>query len=176
MFQTIHSHDEQFMGLPYPITLVDGAEAEIDDVTGEMVGISIPDMEQLAAFVAVSRILCPLQLHGSEMRFIRRVLGFPSKKFAEALEMDPATYSRWENDKQAIGGWGDKQVRMAALLILTQRYPDLSIDAKAAVGLRIEAREPGQWPSIVVHRRHVEMQDCVEAAGEWELASLALAA
>jgi len=154
MFRTLPRHEEDGLGLPYPIVLIDAAEEEIDDATGERVGISIPDTEELAAAVAIARVLHPLQLDGREVRFIRRAIGMPAKEFAEALHLDPATFSRWENNKQTVGGWADSQVRMAAVIALAGRAPGLSVDPKEVIGLRIRQRCENEWPMIEMHRVH----------------------
>ena len=104
MFRTIPRHEEDGLGLPYPVVLIDGAEEEIDDTTGEVVGVSIPDMEELVAAVVLARVLHPLQLDHREVRFIRQVIGMRAKDFAQALDMAPETFSRWENGKQELGG------------------------------------------------------------------------
>lgn len=56
---------------------------------GEVLGVSVPHAEELA---------------GAEVRFIRRVLGMTGQELAAAVEMDPATLSRWEHGKQTDGG------------------------------------------------------------------------
>lgn len=155
MFRTVDRYEEDGLGLPYPVTLIDGAEEQIDDDTGEVIGISIPAMETLVAAVAITRARIPVQLSGDEVRFIRGVIGVGSKAFAEALEMDPATFSRWENGRQTVGAWADKQVRMAAVIMLADRIPGLSIDPKEIVKLHILPAPEGFVPQIEMVLRHV---------------------
>jgi DNA-binding transcriptional regulator YiaG len=93
MFRTVDRYEEDGLGLPYAVTLIDGAEEQIDDDTGKVIGISIPAMETLVAAIAVTRASIPVQLSGDEVRFIRGVIGMGSKAFAESLEMDPSTFS-----------------------------------------------------------------------------------
>lgn len=154
MFRTIPRYEEDGLGLPYPIVLIDVAEEEIDDETGESLGVSVPDREQLAAAVAVVRAVDPLQLDGREVRFIRNVIGMLAKDFAAALHLDPSTFSRWENNKYEPGGWAEGQVRMAAIIALRDRVPGLSVDLKDVIGLRIRVRRENEWPIIEMRRVH----------------------
>ena len=52
------------------------------------------------------------------MRSIRKAMGLTGQRLAEVLGMDNATLSRWERDKQQVGLWADKALRMAAILCL----------------------------------------------------------
>jgi len=168
VFRTIPRYEEDGLGLPYPIILIDGAEEEIDDASGEVVGISVPNTEELVAAVAITRALHPLKLDGSEVRFIRRAIGMQSKDFAVSLGMDPATFSRWENNKQECGGWADKEVRMAAVIALADQVPGLTVDAKDVIGLRIIPREGGEWPRIEMRLVRHEADASGETAGGWD--------
>ena len=153
MFRTIPRHEEDGIGLPYPVVLIDSAEEELD-ASGAVVGLSVPDLEGLAVSVAVARALHPWQLAGSEVRFLRHVLDLSGRQMAQALGMDHATLSRWENGRQELGGWADKQVRYVVLLMLHDRAPGMRADAKDAVRLRIVPRPPGAWPVFEMRRVH----------------------
>lgn len=152
MFRTLDHYEATSFGVPFLVTLINGAEEEIDDETGQPVGIHIPDLEGLIAAIVVSRVLTPLQLSGAEVKFIRRAIGKTSKDFAEALGLDPATFSRWENGRQSVGEWADKQVRMSALIMLGDRVPLLHIDQKAIVDLRIRQRQPDDQITLTMKR------------------------
>ncbi len=173
MFQAIHRYEEQSLGLPYAVVLIDGAEAEIDDATGETVGISVHAVEKLAASVAMIRALDPLQLDGREVRFIRRVIGMSAKDFAESLPIDPATFSRWENNKQIVGEWADKQVRMAALIALRDRAPHLTVDPKEVIRLRVRVRQPDEWPHLEMRWVHLGDVARADAADTWDTMPIA---
>lgn len=174
MFRTIERYEETGLGLPYPVVLLDGAQEEINHA-GERVGVHVPDMEGLVACIALMRALHPQALDGREVRFIRRVLGRSAKDFAEALVLDAATLSRWENNKQAVGGWADKQVRLAAVAVLKDRVPGLSLDTKAVFGLRIQQAPEGHWPQLEVRRVHHADAMHRHGAQDWD-AALPLAA
>jgi DNA-binding transcriptional regulator YiaG len=154
MFRTIERYEDQSLGLPYPVVLLNGVEEEIDDTTGERIGISIPHLEDLVATVAIARILEPLRLDGAEVKFIRRVLGRSAKDFAAILEMAPETYSRWENGKQTVGAWADKQVRFAAIVVLREKVARVSADAEAVVNMHPLPRTTGDVPNMEVKLVH----------------------
>jgi DNA-binding transcriptional regulator YiaG len=168
MFRTLARYDDSSLGLPYPVTLLHGAEEEIDDQTGTRIGISIPHLEDLMATLAISRILLPIQLDGAEVKFIRRVIGKPAKDFAASLEMAPETYSRWENGKQVVGGWADRQVRLAALILLGDKAARVSCDPKSVVDLRIRPRLPEETPHLEV--RYLKRNDMDDA---WDMPAAA---
>lgn len=152
------------MGLPYPVVLHDAAEEVTHPKTGQVLGVAIPDSEEMAAAVALSLCFMPIRLLGAEVRFIRRVLGMTGQELAAAVEMDSATLSRWENGKQDVGGWADKAVRMAAVLKLQDRAPGSSLRPEDVVTLRLAPRPPEMHPTIEVRRVRSE-----EAAAESEV-------
>jgi hypothetical protein len=166
MFQTIQRYEETGLGLPYPVVLIDSAEAELD-ASGEVVGVAVPDLEGLAAAVVVARCVNPLQLAGEEVRFIRDVLDMSGRELAQAMELDHATLSRWEHGKQPVGAWAEKQVRHIALLSLLDRVPGLHVNPKDVVGLPVVPRAPGEWPQITMQRVVVQTAGGATGAG-WD--------
>jgi DNA-binding transcriptional regulator YiaG len=148
----IHRYEETGLGLPYPIVLIEAAEEELDEASGARVGLSVPDAEGLVAAVAVARSLHPRWLDGSEVRFIRRVIGMTARDFSVAFDLDPVSFSRWENGKQQVGAWADRHLRMTAIIMLRDRIPALSIDPKAVLSLAIDGRSESAWPQISVRR------------------------
>nr|WP_294510071.1 helix-turn-helix domain-containing protein [uncultured Rhodopila sp.] len=159
MYRRLDRYEDESLGLPYPVVLLDGVEEEIDDETGERVGISIPHLEDLVATVAIARVLRPLQLSGAEVKFIRRVIGRSAKDFAAALHMAPETYSRWENGKQAVGEWADKQVRLAAIVVLREKVARLNADVDAVVNMQIQPSTADELPYLEIRLVHGEGLD-----------------
>lgn len=175
MFRTLPSYEEDGLGLPYAVTLVDAAEEEVDDQTGEVIGVSVPDIEGLAAAVAIARVLVPVGLLPQEVRFLRDVLDMGSAEMAKALSMDPSTYSRWENGKQGVGQWADKQIRLVVVTALQSRFPHFSVDPTTVVSLRpIKARIGQPHPHIRMIRRVMPVE--VNQADEWDTVPQATAA
>lgn len=151
MTHVLDRHEETLTGLPYPVTLFDVAREVTHPRTGEVLGVAVPESEELAAAVALALCFMPARLLGTEVRFIRRVLGMTGQELAAAVEMDPATLSRWEHGKQEVGAWADKAVRMAAVLRLQDRAPGSSLRPEDVVSLRFMPRTPGSHPTISVH-------------------------
>lgn len=168
MTYTLDRYEEELMGLPYPIVLLNAAEAVTDPDSGEVLGTSVPNAEELAAAVAVALCMMPVRLIGPEVRFIRRVLGMTGQEFAAAVEMDPATLSRWEHGKQEVGGWADKAVRMAAVLKLQDHAPGSSIHPEDVVTLRIRPRTADSYPEIEVRRVRAEHEVEETAIKGWD--------
>ena len=152
MTHVLDRYEEKLVGLPYPVTLVNAAKEVTHPRTDEILGIAVPNSEELAAAVALALCFMPARLIGAEVRFIRRVLGMTGQELAAAIEMDPATFSRWENGKQDVGAWADKAVRMAAVLQLQDRAPGSSLRPENIVSLRFAPRLPGSHPVINVRR------------------------
>ena len=65
------------------------------------------------------------RLTGAEVRFLRKAgLGLSQIDFARTVGVDPATVSRWENDKEPVGTPADRAIRlMAAHGHPAQAYP-----------------------------------------------------
>ena len=173
MFRTIERYEEDGLGLPYPVVLLDAVEEEIDEETGEVLGVSVPDAETLAVAVALTRALIPLQLAGREVRFLRSVLGMKSSEAADATCIAPETFSRWENDKQEVGEWADKELRLMVVVALGRRLPHFSLDVTAVNKLRIVKRAPNQpWPTIEMRRVATTLNE-TDADEEWDTLPLA---
>jgi transcriptional regulator with XRE-family HTH domain len=150
--RVLERYEETLTGLPYPIVLLDAAEEIVDPDDGKVLGVAVPDAEELAAAVALALCFMPARLTGQEVRFMRRVLGMTGQELAAAVEMDAATLSRWEHGKQEVGAWADKAVRMAAVLQLQDRAPGSSLHPEDVVRLRLGRRVEGSNPEITVHR------------------------
>src|SRR5665213_631330 len=152
MTHVLDRYEEKLMGLPYPVVLLNAAEEITHPKTGKVLGVAVPDAEELAAAVALALCFMPTRLSGAEVRFIRRVMGMTGQELPAAVEMDPATLSRWEHGKQEVGGWADKAVRMAAVLRLQDRAPASSLRPEDIVSLHFAPRPIDSHPTIEVHR------------------------
>ncbi len=168
MYRRLDRYEDRSLGLPYPVVLCDGVEEEINDETGERVGISIPRLDDLVATVAIARILRPLQLDGAEVRFVRRIIGRSAKDFPAGLHMAPETCSRWENGKQTVGERANKQVRLAAIVVLREKVALVNADVEAVVNMRIQPRTRDEFPYLEIGL--VQGQQCGNDDGEaWDL-------
>jgi transcriptional regulator with XRE-family HTH domain len=172
MSRILERYEEHLMGLPYPVVLLDAAEEITDPDDGSVIGVAVPDAEELAAAVALSLCFMPARLTGAEVRFIRRVLGMTGQDLAAAVEMDPATLSRWENGKQSVGGWADKAIRMAAVLQLQDRAPGSNQHPEDVVRLRLVDRVEGSNPKITVHRVRPQHEEVEGTPKGWDATAL----
>jgi transcriptional regulator with XRE-family HTH domain len=149
MRTVLERYEDDLMGLPYPVTLLNVAEQVIDS-DGSVIGVGVPNAEGIAATVAMALCFLPQRLIGAEVRFIRRVLGKSSQELAGIVDLDPSTQSRWENDKQEVAARTEKALRMAAVLLLIDRAPGVRIDPPEVVTLKLLDRKPGSAPTITV--------------------------
>lgn len=78
--------------------------------------VDIPMIKALHRLIAKD-IICKREfLTGGEVRFLRKELPMKSKEMADALAIEPETYSRWENGKQAVAAYHDRQLRLIYIL------------------------------------------------------------
>ena len=78
--------------------------------------VEIPMIKALNRLIAKD-IICKREfLTGDEVRFLRKELPMKSKEMADALGIEPETYSRWENGKQAVASYHDRQLRLIYIL------------------------------------------------------------
>ena len=76
--------------------------------------ISIPDINGLDRLIVHLLSKKNGSLSGSEIRFLRKHIGWSGRDLARHLDVAPATVSRWENDEQRIGPQADRLLRLLA--------------------------------------------------------------
>jgi DNA-binding transcriptional regulator YiaG len=128
-FQTSHTyavHDvSDLIGLK---VIVMNAAIEMTDEDGET-SIRVPDIQTASAAAALARCLMPVRLRGHELKAIRRILGMTAAQLAESMDgASIETVSRWENEKQAIGGYAEKVFRLVMCERLRERAPAISYE------------------------------------------------
>ena len=118
--------------------LVAGAVREISEPDGE-VSYEVPDLHRLACAAAVERCLLPPRLRGSELRTIRHIAGWTAVEMARRLGEKTATVtiSRWENEKQPMGAYVEKVIRLAVCEALHKEATGVDYHAKAIADLVI---------------------------------------
>lgn len=151
--ETLPVHEENLMGLP--VVLKDAAVVETDAAGDETV--TIPDMGALVAAIAVNRCLEPRKLAGGEIRFMRKALGMTQAAFAETLDIDPATVSRWENDGQVLGGFAEKCLRHLVCDTFHAEFPYFDYDPKRISYMKIMMPARGERiePMVFVRIRRI---------------------
>jgi putative zinc finger/helix-turn-helix YgiT family protein len=141
--------DYQYLesGLPN-VTLLDIELLTCDDCDEEMA--SIPRLEELHRVLAFAIATHPARLVGTEIRFLRKYLGWSGKDFAATMGVQPETVSRWENDRERIGLVSDRLLRTMVLRLRpVDEYPTENLSTLGtedgpgpALGLTIDG---GQW-------------------------------
>ncbi|MBB4286823.1 helix-turn-helix domain-containing protein [Roseospira goensis] len=128
----------------------------------------IPDLDGLTAALAVTRGLYPLQLTGAELRFLRKATGMNARDFADAIDLDTASLSRWENDKQTLGGYAEKVMRVFVCEALHDQAP--AIPYAAGMIARLKLRPHGSMPPFrpVMDRVRFRMEREDTARLRWE--------
>jgi putative zinc finger/helix-turn-helix YgiT family protein len=86
---------------------------------------AIPRMAELHKVIARSVVEQHAKLSGAEVRFLRKYLGHSGADFAALIGVSRETVSRWENDKEPIGGTSDRLLRL--LVVLDQRARDYNV-------------------------------------------------
>jgi putative transcriptional regulator len=109
------NHKYTACGLDY-VTLVN-VEVRRCQSCGEW-EVVIPKMEQLHRVLAQTVAQAKSRLQGSEIRFLRKYLGYSGAEAASALSVTPETMSRWENDKVPISQSAERFLR---LMVLSQQ-------------------------------------------------------
>ena len=126
-----------------PVTLVDAVEEFADG------SVSFPKLEMLLATVVVARVLVPVPLTGTELRFLRRTLGLTGAEFADAIDLsEKSVISRWENDRVRPGGLTEKVIRQFVLNELGIKVPRNAIPAMKIAPRPITeppCRSPSGW-------------------------------
>ncbi len=74
--------------------------------------VAIQNVEGLHRMLAFAVTARPAKLHGAELRFLRKYLGFAGVTFAPIMGVTPETLSRWENDKEPMGATAERLVRV----------------------------------------------------------------
>ena len=86
--------------------------------------VSIPRLAGLQRVLARAVASEPARLEGAEIRFLRKHLGWSGVDFARTMGVDPATVSRWENDKEPMGPVAERLLRLMAMRDLpVEEYP-----------------------------------------------------
>jgi putative transcriptional regulator len=72
----------------------------------------LPRVIELHRTIAYALIRKHSRFSGSEVRYLRKYLGWSGVDFARHVGVDPSTVSNWENDKDPIGATSDRLLRL----------------------------------------------------------------
>jgi DNA-binding transcriptional regulator YiaG len=149
--------DDGLIGLP-GVVVLDAARKYVCEYCGEENGISIADEEGLEAAAALARVGLPIALRGSEIRFLRRALGFTARQLAEYLPATEESVSRWENDKHPMGAQNEKILRLLVARMLRDRAPAIGFDELAILKGKIKVTHPKRFSEPKLRFRRVRIQ------------------
>ncbi|HEY1818222.1 MAG TPA: type II TA system antitoxin MqsA family protein [Kofleriaceae bacterium] len=121
-----HAMTTKRENVPYkslPGTVLVGVEVSRCPQCGET-EVAIPAIEKLNRVLAAAVVRKLGRLNGGEIRFLRTYLGLSGSDFADVIQSDKATVSRWESDKQQIGHHADLLLRTLVMLDKkVEKYP-----------------------------------------------------
>lgn len=150
-YKTLDVYEVSNLGLPYPVSIVDSAIQKQDTLTGS-VSVSIPDFEGFLASLGIVRAMVANKLLGSEIRFLRKVIGLKSKEFAGEIGVDPATISRWENGNQLPSEDKERILRIIVIAMLAERAPRVASQFEPLMTAQMALKTPfekGYKPKLV---------------------------
>src|SRR5437868_9484375 len=109
MKSRIGNYNHPAFGLPNLVLV--GVEIRTCRKCGEE-AVVIPRLDRLHESVAAQIISKRSRLTGEEIRYLRNHLEWTSGELAKHFGVDPATVSRWENNKDPIGPVADRLLRV----------------------------------------------------------------
>jgi putative zinc finger/helix-turn-helix YgiT family protein len=77
--------------------------------------VVIPRVTELHRAIVLAVVQKTTRLTGAEVRFLRKYLGYSGVDFARRMGVSPEVVSKWEHDKDPIGGQSDRLLRLLAI-------------------------------------------------------------
>ena len=81
----IPEYEASELGVPFKVILLNSVKQLVDENSGQVSQVIIPNLRGLIKCVAIARILNPRKLSGGEIRFVRKAFKLPSKNVAEMI-------------------------------------------------------------------------------------------
>jgi len=110
----------------------------------------IPRMSELHRLIALTLVRKPSGLTGTELRFLRKHLGYSGVDLAERLDVTSEHLSRWENDAAPMSAMAERLIRL--MVVHNDRAAEYSLDdlketpKGKPVPLKLKVRlEEGGW-------------------------------
>lgn len=164
----VPEYREELLGLPYPVILENAVIEKVDNATGEVLGNAVPDLDALAAAVAVERLFLPFRFLPQEVRFLRNAAKMTGKDLAAAMALTPETVSRWENGKVSVGEYTERLLRHVIAAELMDRVPALDLDPKDLNRLKVRPDWPeGAPPEFRFRRVALKHEGSRAVTEEW---------
>lgn len=141
--KTLPEYCDELLGAPFEVIVEDAVVEELCANCGVRKGIMIPNPQGLVAAVAMVRALIPDHLTGSEIRFLRKCVGWKAKDLAKQLAVTPEYISRCETGKESLGPIRDKYLRLYTCVKLKEFAPYIEFSPEDFENMEILwARDP----------------------------------
>lgn len=146
----IRHENHRYVESGLPTVTLENVEVSYCPACGERI-LSIPRMAELHKMLAFAVASQRQRLSPAEVKFLRKYLGWSGASFAKVMGTAPATVSRWENGKQAMGVVAEHLLRA---LVFRERpveeYPsenlaDLALEDGDPVRLAMRVGRDGEW-------------------------------
>lgn len=94
--------------------------------------VVVPMLDKLAASAAVTRCLMEYRLQPKEIKAMRKILGYSLAEMASRMDSKTAaaTFSRWEQGQQPMGGYAEKVLRLLICEELREKAAGVSYDGR----------------------------------------------
>jgi len=102
---------------------------------------TIPNLPELVAAAALTRVKNPIKLSPKEVRFLRKALGWKSVTMARQLNVVPETVSHWESDENPapMGLTNERFLRMFVVQNLRDVAPGVFVDEREILSMDISS-------------------------------------
>ena len=127
--QIVEEYHAQDLGAPFKVVLINSVKQLVDEDTGEVEQVIIPNLRGLIKCIAITRILNPRKLSGSEIKFVRKAVKLSAKHVAKMIDVSPEHLSRCEAGSKILSPSAEKCLRVSIFLEQFKMLDD--IDALA---------------------------------------------
>ena len=100
--------------------------------------VTIPRIEELHRVIAQALIQKPARLVASEVRYLRKYLGWSGTDFARYMGTARETVSRWESGAGQMGGAADRLLRV----LVANQKPVMAYSPDILAGIEDKASTP----------------------------------
>lgn len=115
-FQIVPEYHATELGAPFDVVLLGSVKQMVDDKTGEVEQVIIPNLRGLIKCIAITRILVPRKLSGTEIKFVRKAFKLSAKRVAEMVDISPEHLSRCEANERLLSPSAEKCLRVSVFL------------------------------------------------------------
>lgn len=107
--------------------------------------VVIPRVTELFRVLALAVVRKAMRLTGAEIKYLRKSMGWSGADFALHMDVDPATVSRWENDKDRMSSQADRLLRL--MVVRDRPVEEYPVDALTEIGEGYDSKQIGLRPT-----------------------------